>query len=36
MFESEGFQAVGVCGSASRRVRDEGAAGDHVVMCKTV
>jgi GNAT superfamily N-acetyltransferase len=36
MFEREGFQAVGVCGSASRRIRDEGAAGDHVVMRKTV
>lgn len=36
MFEREGFQAVGICGSASRRVRDEGAAGDHVVMHKIV
>jgi hypothetical protein len=36
MFERQGFQAVGVCGSASRRVRDEGAAGDHVVMRKIV
>jgi hypothetical protein len=36
MFEAEGFEAVGVCGSSSRRVRDEGAAGDHVVMRKTV
>jgi GNAT superfamily N-acetyltransferase len=36
MFEREGFRAVGVCGSASRRVRDEGAEGDHVVMRKSV
>jgi len=36
MFEAEGFEAVGVCGSSSQRVRDEGAAGDHVIMRKTL
>ena len=36
MFERAGFHAVGVCGSTSQRVREEGAAGDHVVMRLTV
>jgi len=36
MFDREGFRAVGVCGSASKRVRDEGALGDHLVMHKLV
>jgi GNAT superfamily N-acetyltransferase len=36
MFEKEGFTAVGICGSTSRRVRSYGAAGDHVVMHKRI
>jgi hypothetical protein len=36
MFEKQGFQAVGVCGSTSARVRSVGASGDYVVMRRTV
>jgi hypothetical protein len=36
MFETEGFEAVGVCGSASSRVRSQGAQGCHVLMHKVV
>jgi GNAT superfamily N-acetyltransferase len=36
MFEKEGFEVVGVCGSTSARVRNTGALGDHVVMHKRI
>jgi GNAT superfamily N-acetyltransferase len=32
MFEKEGFQAVSVCGSASKRIRNLGASGCQVLM----
>lgn len=36
MFEKEGFEAVGVCGPASARVRSQGAHGSHLLMRKLI
>ncbi len=36
MFEKEGFEAAAVCGTASSRVRSQGAQGCHALMHKVV